>query len=58
VQLKHNIATTVGNPIWQWKTADFWLKTLDEAKQSRKKVERVFILEEVLRVRNERLAKL
>lgn len=58
VQIKHNIATSVGKPIWQWKTEDFWLKTLDEAKQSRKKAEREFILQEVLRVRNERLAKL
>ena len=58
VQIKHNIATSVGNPIWQWKTEDFWLKTLDDAKQSRKKAEREFILQEVLRVRNERLAKL
>lgn len=58
VQLKHNIATSVGKPIWQWQTEDLWFKTLDEAKQSRKKVEREFILQEVLRVRNERLAKL
>lgn len=58
VQIKYNIATSVGKPIWQWKTEDFWLKTLDDAKQSRKKAERVFILQEVLRVRNERLAKL
>ena len=58
VELKHNIATIVGNTIWQWKTEDFWLRTLDEAKQSRKKAEREFILQEVLRVRNKRLAKL
>ena len=58
VQIKYNIATSVGKPIWQWKTEDFWLKTLDEAKQSRKNAEGRFILQEVLRVRNKRLAKL
>ena len=56
VQRKVNIG--IADRLWYWEKVEFYNKTLNDAKKDRINAERKFILYEVEKLRNKRLAKL